>query len=97
MGITKLLESSRKDNEELERYLAEKSYESASLGETSADELAVASGSESTGVEVYRTTQISNQYEDAKEIAAHVDQYEKSVVQEHLNLDLYRRKGKTYS
>ena len=96
-GIGRLLED-QKENEDLQRYLAEKSYESASLGETSADELAVVTPTGSSGdLEIFRESTVSNKYEEAKLIAASVEQYEKQVVSEHLNLDLYRRKNKSRS
>ena len=47
--------------------MAEKSYESASLGETSADELAVVSAFSSSGdLEIYRDSAVASQYEEAK-------------------------------
>lgn len=39
-GIESMLRNSSSNNEELQQYLNEKAYETASLGETSADELA---------------------------------------------------------
>jgi len=39
-GIERMLRNSSSNNEELQQYLNEKAYETASLGETSADELA---------------------------------------------------------
>jgi len=70
IGIGKLLEN-KKENEELQRYLAERSYESASLGETSADELAIVNNSLSNGeLEVYRDSAISHKYEEAKAISS---------------------------
>jgi hypothetical protein len=75
IGIARLLDNPAR-NEELERYLAEKSYESASLGETSADEVTMLSGSESAELEVYRESAVASAYDEAKEIAAKVDMYE---------------------
>ena len=65
--------------------MAERSYESASLGETSADELILVSNSASSGdLEVYRDSEVSKQYEEAKMIAGEVEQYEKEIVEKHL-------------
>lgn len=95
MGITRLLDD-RQENEELQRYLAEKSYDSASLGETSADELSLVNPSISSGdLEIYRENVVSKSYDEAKELAAKAEAYETEVVREHLNLDLFRRYGKS--
>jgi hypothetical protein len=96
LGIGRMLEDS-KDNEELARYLAEKSYESASLGETSADELAVVSPSagSSGDLEIYRQSAMSERYEEAKTLSANIEDYEKHIVEKHTQLDLYRAKNKT--
>ena len=51
MGIGRMLVDGSQ-NEELQNYLNERSYESASLGETSADELAVQSSSAGEGSQV---------------------------------------------
>ena len=60
----------RNENAELQRYLQEKSYDSASLGETSADELACVSSTGSSGdLEIYRDSAIASQYEEVKELA----------------------------
>ena len=40
LGIDRMLSNSSSNNEELQSYLNERAYETASLGETSADELA---------------------------------------------------------
>ena len=54
------------ENEELQRYIDEKHYETASLGETSADELALrektASDLSDTEIDIYRTDEISAGY-----------------------------------
>lgn len=56
-----------KENEELQRYLDEKSYETASLGETSADELALRSASDlsDSEIDIYKTDEISANYQKA--------------------------------
>lgn len=53
-----------KDNEELQRYLTEKSYDTASLGETSADELALKSASDisDSEIDIYKSDEISANY-----------------------------------
>ena len=52
------------ENDELQRYIDERSYETASLGETSADELALRSESDlsDTEIDIYRTDEISAGY-----------------------------------
>ena len=62
--IEKLL-TSRKNNPALQKYLEEKSsnYDTASLGETSADELAVKSGGEDSGIDILRGNPITQSYE----------------------------------
>lgn len=56
-----------KENEELQRYLEERSYETASLGETSADELALRSASDMSDneIDIYKTDEISTSYQKA--------------------------------
>lgn len=53
-----------KENEELEQYIAEKSYETASLGETSADEVALRSASDMSDneIDIYKSDEISAGY-----------------------------------
>lgn len=53
-----------KENEELQRYLEERSYETASLGETSADELALRSASDMSDneIDIYKSDEISTSY-----------------------------------
>ena len=52
------------ENEELQRYFDEKNYETASLGETSADELALRSETDlsDTEIDIYRTDEITQSY-----------------------------------
>ena len=66
MGIQRML-ADDKENEELQRYLDEKSYETASLGETSADELALRSASDlsDSEIDIYKTDEISANYQKA--------------------------------
>jgi len=56
--------SDDKENEELQRYLEERSYETASLGETSADELALRSASDMSDneIDIYKSDEISTSY-----------------------------------
>ena len=101
MGIEKMLEDTS-ENEELQRYLDERHYETASLGETSADELALrdnsSAGELSDGaseIDIYRTDEISAGYQRAQKLSNAIKDYEVELVQEHLKLDIYRAKGKT--
>ena len=73
------------ENEELQRYIDERSYETASLGETSADELAVRSASDlsDTEIDIYRTDEISAAYQRAQKLTNAVKDYETELVQEH--------------
>ena len=66
LGIQRML-ADDKENEELQRYLDEKSYETASLGETSADELALRSASDlsDSEIDIYKTDEISANYQKA--------------------------------
>ena len=89
------------NNEELEKYLTERSsgYESASLGETSADELQIV-GSDSdgvAGVDIYRDSPESKRYQEAEYLATAVQDYETSVIQHHRNKDLYYQKSKKFN
>lgn len=63
LGISRML-ADVKENEELQQYIAEKSYETASLGETSADELALRSASDMSDneIDIYKTDEISAGY-----------------------------------
>ena len=56
-----------KENDELQRYIDEKNYETASLGETSADELALRSASDLSDneMDIYKTDDITSNYERA--------------------------------
>ena len=85
------------NNDELQQYLAEKSYDTASLGETSADELAVqaSSASEDHNIDVFRSDdQVSKNYEEASKLSSAIKDYEHEVLADHLNLDIYRAIGK---
>lgn len=70
-----MLRSNVKDNEELQQYLNEKAYETASLGETSADEL-VASPSQVSDVDFYRESDINQRYKQGQLLAQSVQDYE---------------------
>lgn len=65
--IEKLL-TSRKNNPALQKYLEDKtaSYDTASLGETSADELAVKSGGEDSGIDILRGNPLIQSYDSDK-------------------------------
>lgn len=93
MGIEGMLANSSQ-NDELQNYLNEKSYETASLGETSADELATINQHLDV-VDFYRDSEVNRGLKDRTVIAQSVSDYEQVVVQEHLALDLYRSKNKT--
>ena len=85
-------------NEELQNYLNEKSYETASLGETSADELALqpSSGGEGNQVDILRShDQITSSYDEAAQLSEQVKDYESDIYSDHLSLDLYRTKAKS--
>lgn len=75
LGIERMLRSNVKDNEELQQYLNEKAYETASLGETSADEL-VASPSQVSDVDFYRESDINQRYKQGQLLAQSVQDYE---------------------
>lgn len=100
MGIEKMLVDTAQ-NEELERYIDERQYETASLGETSADELALreqtASDLSDTEIDIYRTDEISSSYQKAQKLSNAIKDYETELVHEHLKLDIYRAKGKSRS
>lgn len=85
------------ENDELSRYMDERSYETASLGETSADELALKSASDlsDTEIDIYKSDEISAGYQKAQRLSNAVKDYEVELVHEHLGLDIYRAKGKT--
>lgn len=55
------------ENDELSRYMDERSYETASLGETSADELALKSASDfsDSEIDIYKSDEISAGYQKA--------------------------------
>lgn len=96
LGIERML-ADEKENDELQRYLDEKNYETASLGETSADELALRSASDlsDSEIDIYKTDEISANYQRAQKLSNAVKDYEAELVQDHLGLDIYRAKGKT--
>ena len=85
------------ENEELQRYLEERSYETASLGETSADELALKSASDVSDneIDIYKSDEISAGYQQAQKLSGAIKDYEAELVREHLELDIYRAKGKS--
>ena len=88
------------ENDELQRYIDERQYETASLGETSADELALREDSDlSDGgvneIDIYRSDEISASYQKAQKLSNAIKDYEVELVKEHLKLDIYRTKGKS--
>ena len=73
----------RKSNSKLQQYLAGSSYDIASFGETtSADELALKSGetSSSGALEIFRQSEISRNFDEAKQAAKDVEVYENKIV-----------------
>ena len=74
----------------------EKAYDTASLGETSADEMTVPQ-QEAGDVEIYRDSELDRNLNERLNLASAVADYEQEVVQDHLALDLYRSKGKKYA
>ena len=76
----------------------EKSYDTASLGETSADELAVPASSDSDAhhIDVFRSEdEVSRSYQEASNLSSAIKDYESDVLSDHLNLDIYRAVGKS--
>jgi|LauGreDrversion4_2_1035121.scaffolds.fasta_scaffold57072_1 hypothetical protein len=61
LGIERMLKNKTSNNEELQQYLNEKAYETASLGETSADELA-AVPQQTAEVDFFRESDINQKY-----------------------------------
>lgn len=92
MGIESMLSHSSQ-NDELQQYLNEKAYETASLGETSADELTQVPSSSSSAIVYYRDADSS--LDNRKELAQQISNYEAALVRDHLGLDLYRSKNKS--
>jgi len=84
-----MLKNKTSNNEELQQYLNEKAYETASLGETSADELA-AVPQQTAEVDFFRESDINQKYKQGQLLAQSIQDYEQIVVQDHLALDLYR-------
>lgn len=74
LRIEKLL-TPRSNNPELQKYLEDKAtnYDTASLGETSADELALktstAEEDSDKRVDIYRESRLANQYEKIQQLA----------------------------
>jgi hypothetical protein len=61
--------------------LNEKAYDTASLGETSADEVALAESQDSSGsVEIYRDSDLARVYTKASDLATAIQDYETSIV-----------------
>ena len=85
-----------KENEELQRYIDERNYDTASLGETSADELALRSASDLSDheIDIYKSDEISASYQQAQKLSNAVKDYEGEIVNEYHQLDIYRAKGK---
>jgi hypothetical protein len=84
----------------LQEYLAGSSYETASFGETtSADDLMVKTGetTSSGALEIFRQSDLSRNYDEAKQAAKDVDDYEQKIVEKYNQKDLYRSKGLSYS
>ena len=97
MGIERMLIDGSQ-NQELQNYLNENSYETASLGETSADELVAqpSSGGEGSQVDILRDhNEIAARYDEMTSLAGQVKDYENDVYADHMALDLYRTKGKS--
>ena len=97
LGIGRMLVDDD-DNAELQQYLNEKSYDTASLGETSADELAVPASSDSDAhhIDVFRSEdEVSRSYQEASNLSSAIKDYESDVLSDHLNLDIYRAVGKS--
>eukprot|EP00347_Sterkiella_histriomuscorum_P004264 403361113 len=98
--IQKLL-TPRTNNPDLQKYLEDKaSYETASLGETSADELALKSNqsdeNSDKSVDIYRENRLASEFDHLKNVAAQIEQYEEKVIEEYKNLDVYRAKNKSF-
>ena len=62
IGISKMLADSS-ENEDLQKYLNERAYDTASLGETSADEI-IAVDTSSQEIDFYRDSEISKRYKE---------------------------------
>jgi len=59
----------------LQKYLEDKSnYDTASLGETSADEIALKSGEDSAGgsIDIIRTSRLSKSFDEEGQMAAEI-------------------------
>lgn len=69
-------------------------YDTASLGETSADELALKSSGEESGIDILKPNKISESFDSEQRLAADVASYEKQIIDKYHNLDVYRAKGK---
>ena len=67
------------------------------MGETSADELALRSASDMSDneMDIYKTDDITSSYERAQKLSNSMKDYESELVKEHLQLDIYRAKGKS--
>ena len=98
LGIERMLADTT-ENDELQRYLDERNYETASLGETSADEVAMRSASDlsDSEIDIYQQSEVSTGYKKAQKLSSAVKDYEIELVKEHLGLDLYRAKGKSWN
>ena len=73
-------------------------YDTASFGETtSADELAIVSAeSSSGGVDIFRESHISQQFDLARNKARDIEEYETKIVEKYRDLDIYQKKKKNY-
>ena len=62
--------------------MEERSYETASLGETSADELVLKSSSDfsDTEIDIYKTDEIAANYQRAQKLSNAVKDYESELV-----------------
>ena len=70
------------------------------MGETSADELALKSGEDSDkakGIDILRSSPLTQSYENEKQLAADVALYEKEIIDKFHKLDVYRAKNKSRS
>ncbi|CDW74365.1 UNKNOWN [Stylonychia lemnae] len=99
--IEKML-TPRSNNPDLQKYLEDKAaYETASLGETSADELTIKSAQSEEDsdkrIDIIRENSLANEFDHIKNVANQVEQYEQKVVDEYKHIDVYRAKGKSYN
>ena len=78
MGIQAML-TPNETNDELQAYMNEKAYDTASLGETSADELSM-HHEESSGVEIYRDSDLDRKLNERLNLATAVKDSVQAVI-----------------